>query len=119
LRLPAGDGRRKVPDAGPPAETGRGLRSLFAKVTKSLGGKIEVAKSELEAIKVAMDMEIEFYSLHDSRSEESSLPVGKRLYAVLAGEKREHHLDLFDSYDYLGGREGSLAQEGHWSLDGV
>jgi hypothetical protein len=63
LRLWAGERKRKTPDVGPPAGKGRGLRSLFAEATKSLGNKIEVAESELEAIKVAMDMEIKPYNL--------------------------------------------------------
>jgi rubrerythrin len=110
---------RNWPDVEPPSERGKGLKSLFAEATKALGSKIKVAKSELEAIKVAMDMEIKSYNFYHSRSEQSTLPVEKRFYEALAGEEREHHLALLDSYDYLSDPAGWFTKKEHWSLDGV
>ncbi len=108
------------PDVGPPSEKkGKGLKSLFTEATKALGSKIKVAESELEAIKIAMDMEIKSYDLYHSRSEESTLPVEKRFYETLAGEEREHHLALLDSYEYLSDPTGWFTKSEHWSLDGA
>lgn len=78
------------PDVEPPSEKGKRLKSLFAEATKALGSKIKVAESELEAIKIAMDMEIKSYNLYHSRSEESTLPVEKRFYETLSGEEQGH-----------------------------
>ena len=107
------------PNVKPPSGQGKRLKSLFAEATKALGGKIKVAESELEAIKVAMDMEIKSYNFYHSRSEQSSLPVEKRFYEALAGEERGHHLALLDSHEYLSDPEGWFTKKEHWSLDGV
>jgi rubrerythrin len=107
------------PDIVPPSDKGKRLKSLFAEATKALGSKIKVAESELEAIKVAMDMEVKSYNVYHSRSEESALPVEKRFYEALAGEEREHHLVLLDSYEYLNDPAGWFTKSEHWSLDGA
>ena len=107
------------PDVVPPSDKGKRLKSLFAEATKTLGSKIEVAESELEAIKIAMDMEIKSFDLYRSRSEESALAVEKRFYEALAGEEREHHLTLLDSYEYLSDPAGWFIRSEHWSLDGT
>jgi rubrerythrin len=107
------------PDVEPPSEKGKRLKSLFAEATKALGSKTKVAESELEAIKIAMDMEIKSYNLYHSRSEESTLPVEKRFYEALAGEERGHHLALLDSYEYLSDPAGWFTKREHWSLDGI
>jgi rubrerythrin len=107
------------PNVGAPSEKGKRLKSLFAEATKALGSKIEVAESELEAIKTAIDMEIQSYNLYYSRSEASTLPVEKRFYETLAGEERGHHLGLLDSYEYLSDPAGWFTKSEHWSLDGA
>jgi len=107
------------PDVEPPSEKGKRLKSLFAEATKAMGSKSTVAKSELEAIKIGMEMEMKSYNLYHSRSEESTLPVEKRFYETLAGEERGHHLALVDSYEYLSDPSGYFAKSEHWSLDGA
>jgi rubrerythrin len=107
------------PDVEPPSEKGKRLKSLFAEATKELGSKIKVAESELEAIKIAMDMEIKSYNLYHSRSEESTLPVEQHFYETLAGEERGHHLALLDSYEYLSDPAAWFTKSEHWSLDGA
>jgi rubrerythrin len=107
------------PGVEPPSEKGKKLKSLFAEATKMLGNKFKVAESELEAIKIAMDMEVKSYNLYDSRSEESTLPVEKQFYKTLAGEERGHHLALLDSYEYLSDPAGWFTKKEHWSLDGA
>jgi len=107
------------PNVAPPSEKGKRLKSLFAEASKALGSKFKVAESELEAIKLAMDMEIKSYNLYQSRSEESTLPVEKRFYEALAGEERGHHLALLDSYEYLSDPASWFSKKEHWSLDGA
>jgi len=107
------------PDVAPASENGKKIKSLFAEATKALGSKFEVAESELEAIKAAMDMEIRSYNLYHSRSKETTLPVEKHFYETLAGEERGHHLALVGSYEYLSDPAGWFTQKEHWSLDGV
>jgi rubrerythrin len=110
---------RNWPDVEPPLDKGKRIKSLFAEATKALGSKFKVAESELEAIKVAMDMEIRSYNLYQSRGKETTLPVEKHFYETLAGEERGHHLALLGSYEYLSDPAGWFTQKEHWSLDGA
>lgn len=110
---------REWPDIEPPSEEGKRIKSLFAEATKALGSNFKVAESELEAIKIAMDMEVRSYNLYQSRSKETTLPVEKHFYETLAGEERGHHLALVGSYEYLSDPAGWFAQKEHWSLDGA
>jgi len=106
-------------DVEPPSEKGKRLRSLFSEATKALGSKVKAGESELEAIRVALDMEKKSYDLYHSRSEESTLPVEKRFYEALAGEERGHHLALTDSLEYLSNPAGFFTKSERWSLDGI
>jgi rubrerythrin len=107
------------PDIEPPVEKGKKIKSLFAEATKALGSKFEIAESELEAIKTAIDMEIRSYNLYHSRGAESTVPMEKQFYKTLAGEERGHHLALLDSYEYLSDPAGWFTRKEHWSLDGA
>ena len=106
------------PDVEPPSDKARKLKSIFAEATKALGSKIKVAKSELEAVKTAMDMESKTYDFYRSRSEQSTLPREKRFYQALAAEERGHHLALLDSYEYLTDPAGWFVMKEH-RLDGI
>jgi rubrerythrin len=107
------------PDVESPPAKGEKIKSLFAEATQALGSKFKVAESELEAIKIAMDMEVRSYNLYHSRSAESTLPVEKQFYKTLAGEERGHHLALLDTYEYLSDPAGWFTKKEHWSLDGA
>jgi len=107
------------PDVEPPSLKGAKTKTLFAEATKALGSEFQVAESELQAIKMAMDMEIRSYSLYHSRSTESTLPAEKQFYKALAREERGHHLALLDSYEYLSDPTGWFTRKEHWSLDGA
>jgi len=106
------------PDVDPPSEKAKNLKSIFAEATKEIGSRIKVAESELEAVKIAMDMEIKTYDLYRSRSEQSTLPREKRFYQTLAAEERGHHLALLDSYEYLTDPAGWFVMKEH-RLDGI
>jgi rubrerythrin len=110
---------RGWPDIEPPFEKGKKIKSLFAEATKALGTRSQVAESELEAIKTAMDMEVRSYNLYHARSKETTLPVEKHFYETLAGEERGHHLALVGSYEYLSNPAGWFTKKEHWSLDGA
>lgn len=110
---------RNWPNVEPPSEKGKALKSLFAEATRALGTKVKIAESELEAIKIAMNMEVKSYDLYHSRSEESAYHAERRFYEVLAGEERGHQLALSDAYEYLSDPAGWFTKTEHWSLDGA
>ncbi len=106
------------PSVTPPSEKGKRLKSLFAEASRALGSEFQIAQSELDAIKIAMDMEEKSYNLYRSRSQQSSLPVERRFYEALAAEERGHHLALVDSYEYLSDPAGWFIKREHLSVDG-
>lgn len=110
---------RSWPDVQIESDHGKGLKSLFARATRELGKEIKVAESELEALKIAMDMETKSYDLYHRRGGETSLPVEKRFYVTLAGEERGHYLALSDAHEYLSDPAGWFTRTERWSLDGA
>ncbi len=110
---------RKWPDVALPTGNEKVLKTLFADATKELGTKVKANESEIEAIQMAMEMEVKSYDLYNSRSEESTSPVEKRFYRALAGEERGHQLALSDAYEYLSDPAGWFTKTEHWSLDGA
>lgn len=101
------------------AEKGRTLKSLLAKAVNTWGSKIQATESELEAIKMALDMENKSYNFYRSRSEESVSQVEREFYALVAGDEQGHRLVLLDSYEYLSNPAGWFTRKEHWSLDGI
>ena len=101
------------------SDHGKGLKSVFAQATRELGKETKVAESELEAIKIAMDMETKSYDLYHRRGGETSLPVEKQFYVALAGEERGHYLALSDAHEYLTDPAGWFTRTERWSLDGA
>ncbi len=58
---------------------------------------MEVAESELEAIRIAMNMEIKSHNRYQSLSEKGAYAIEKRFYEAPAGEERGHQLALSDA----------------------
>jgi len=109
---------RDWPDVEPPSGAVKRLKSIFAKATKELGGKIKVAESEIEAVKIAKNMEDKSYSFYQARDTEATHPLEKKFYQALAAEERVHFLALLDSYEYLTDPAGWFVMKEH-RLDGI
>ena len=56
-----------------------------------------MTESELEAIRIAMNMEIKSHNRYQSFGGKSAYATEKRFYEALAGEKRGHQLALSDA----------------------
>ena len=116
-------GKIEVQQAWPDVETafkhGKSLQNVFKEAVEALGKNVDVASSELEAIKTAMNMEDRSYSFYRSRGEEAVSPVEKAFYQALTAEERTHYLTLADSYDYLSDPQGWFTKTEHPSLDGA
>lgn len=100
-----------VPDGG------KKLRTIFATASDE-SGKIKSPKTELDAVKTAVDMESKTFDFYNAQAGKSSYAVEKTFYEALAGEEREHHLVLLDYYEYLKNPAGWFVKKEHHSLDG-
>ena len=91
---------------------GRKLRTIIATSIGSVTSDVKSATAELEAVKIAIDMEIKTYEFYEAQCEKATYDAEKDLYEALAGEEREHHFILRDYYEYLKDPMGwSVAQE--------
>jgi len=97
---------------------GKTLRTVFIRATDAIGKKVEAPNSELDAIKRAIDMEVESYEFYKSRGQGASHDVEKEFYEAIAAEEREHHLILLDYQEYLTDPAGWFVTKEHPSLDG-
>lgn len=97
---------------------GQNLRTIFARATQELGPDVKIASSELEAVKTAMDMENKTYDFYHERIEKAAFEPEKKYYSALAAQEKEHHLILYDFYEYLKDPASWFVTKEHHSLDG-
>jgi rubrerythrin len=100
-----------VPDGG------KKLRTIFARASDESSG-MKSPTTELDAVKVAMDMENKTLDFYSAQAKTAGYPVEKGFYEALAGEEREHHMVLLDYYEYLKNPAGWFVKNEHHSLDG-
>ncbi len=97
----------------------KSLRNVFREAIEGMDREVKTSSTELEALKVAMNMEDRSYSFYRSRDEEAASSAEKSFYQALTAEEREHYLTLLDSYEYLTDPQSWFTKKEHWSLDGV
>ena len=100
------------------ADNGRTLRTIFARELEKPTLKTAAANSELEAIKLAMDMEDKSHDFYHRRGTQATAGAEKDFYQAVAAEEREHKLILTDYYEYLKDPGGFFVKTEHPSLDG-
>ncbi len=99
-------------------DKGKGLRTVFARVTEELGSNIKAPTTELDAVQIAMDMENKTYDFYNNQSKKATYSAEIDFYQTLAIEEREHHLVLLDYYEYLKDPAGWFVTKEHPSLNG-
>ena len=99
-------------------DRGQKLRTIFAAASEEIGARIKAATTEMDAIKMAMDMEIKSYDFYKSQSQAAAYSAQKDFYEAVAAEEREHHLILLDYYEYLNDPAAWFVAKEHSSLDG-
>jgi len=77
------------------------------------------ASSELDAVKIALDMEVKSYDFYKSHARIADSPAEKRFFEAIASEERGHQLALIDYQEYLNDPGGWFALKEHHSLDGA
>ena len=97
---------------------GKGLRTIFVRVTEEIGSNIKAPATELDAIETAMAMENKTYDFYRSQSKNAAHNAEREFYETLAAEEREHHMILLDFYEYLQDPAAWFVKKEHPSLDG-
>ena len=109
----------KWPEKESTFERPRSLQAVFKDAIEKMGAHFEVPSAEVEALKMAMNMEDKSYSFYRNREEEAVSPAEKAFYKALTGEERVHYLTLQSSHEYLSNPEGWFTMKERWSLDGM
>jgi rubrerythrin len=110
--------KKAWPKTGFEPDGGKRLRTLFAKTTEVMGAKVKAPATELDSVKMAMEMENKTLDFYKSQSRKASYDAEREFYEALAGEERAHHLVLLDYYEYLGDPAGWFVKKERPSLDG-
>jgi rubrerythrin len=100
------------------SDGGRELRTIFARATEKMDSDLIALNTELDAVKLAMEMENQSFDYYKSQSEKAANNDEKEFYEMIAAEEREHHIILVDYYEYLKDPEGWFVRKEHPSLDG-
>ena len=110
--------KRGWPETDFQPDGGKRLRTIFAKAIEVMGTDIKAPGGELDAVKIAMDMENKTYDYYKNQSQIATYDTERGFYEALAAEEREHYLVLLDYHEYLKEPAGWFVQREHPSLDG-
>jgi rubrerythrin len=100
------------------SDGGRALQTLFARATKELGTKVKVGSTELDTVKIAMDMEKKTYDYYQAQLTSATHATEKSFYEELSAQERKHHMVLQDYYEYIKDPAQYFTIKEHHSLDG-
>ncbi len=106
------------PSVEAPSWQGEELKLVFAGLKSASPQEVQVARTELDAMRDAMGRELQAYDMYRTRSAESTSPAENKFYSILAGEERMHHLALLDAYEYLTDPAGWFTVKEKWTLEG-
>jgi rubrerythrin len=98
--------------------SGRALRTIFARAIEDMDSEVKPLDTELQAVKMAMELENESRDYYTTQAEKATEDGEREFYEQVAMEEREHHLVLMDYYDFLQDPAGWFTQKEHPSLDG-
>lgn len=94
------------------------LKTILLKLKNSLNKKFETQKDIDEAYKIAEGLERDSYNLYDKISKASQDEIGKKFYAALAQEEREHYAILEETLLYLNNPGDWFKKEERWIIEG-
>ena len=93
-------------------------RTIFRQAIMDCGSEIQAAATELDALKLAIEMESRSYDLYAERGKCARSEAEKTFYRALAAEERQHQLALTDYQEFLSDPADWFTDKEHHSLDG-
>ena len=85
-----------------PGEVFKGeAKTIFKEVTDDLKKRIEAGPDDIEAVKIAMEMEEKAYRFYVKAATEATGEAEKKLFQKLAVEENAHWLMLEDTHLYM------------------
>ncbi|HTY81360.1 MAG TPA: ferritin family protein [Dehalococcoidales bacterium] len=99
-------------------DSGRRLKSIFAKATAAMAANPSAIPSELDAVQTGMAMENKTYDFYVKHAALASYPGEKTFYEEIAAQEKEHHRILLDYYEFLNDPAAWYKFKEHQMVDG-
>ena len=93
-------------------------KTVFSQAIGEIASGVKATATELDAVKMSMDMENKTYDFYKGSEKIASYDAERNFYKRLAAEESTHHLVLLDYYEYLKDPAGWFVKKEHPSLDG-
>jgi rubrerythrin len=88
--------------AGPlPLAAEKQCKNIFEEAKGTIDTVVKASTSDIDALKLGIDFEERGIKYYSTLSEESSNPLEKKFYRILAQEENSHFLILKDSHELL------------------
>ncbi len=106
------------PDVKYTGDGGQGIRTIFAEALEGMKKNPKSISAELEAIKIAMEMENKTFDFYKEHSEKTGYAAEKQLYEDIAMQESEHYRVLQDYDEFLQDPAQWFVKKEHTSVDG-
>lgn len=77
------------------------IKTVFSLLKDQMMQRVEAVQSELDAVKIALDMENEGYHFYKTAAANAPTPEEKKLFERLAIEENDHYAILNETYNFL------------------
>jgi len=75
--------------------------NIFAEALGALEKQVKGTTDDIEALKLAADLETKGKKFYESRADATDDPVEKKFYLLLAYEESEHYISILDTIQFL------------------
>ncbi|NOX19943.1 MAG: ferritin family protein [Nitrospirae bacterium] len=77
------------------------VRTVFSDLKDQMLSRVTASSDELEAIRLALEMETQGYKYYQEAAQKAEDPKEKRLFEVLTKEEERHYQILNNTYSFL------------------
>lgn len=77
------------------------IKTVFSALKDQMMARVEVIPDEMEAIKIAMQMESEGFHFYEKAAENATMQKEKELFERLVIEENDHYSILSETYEFL------------------
>ncbi|MEC4685342.1 MAG: ferritin family protein [Nitrospirota bacterium] len=99
-------------------DPGKAVKSIFETLKSGMMERIEATTDEINALKMALDMEKEGFEYYKEVADGTSDEKEKRLFQRLAGEEEKHYNILQNTYAFLSDTGNWFMWDEHAIVDG-
>lgn len=102
--------RGKWPDVALTRDRGETVDNIFAEAMANLDEKVKGTTTDIEALKMAVEMEDQGIKYYQSKADMADDPFEKKFYHLLVREEGEHFISLLDTIEFLEDPQGYFSQ---------